>query len=224
MTNKYEYENNSLCKTVLKCGPNAGLFCLRTNCNLKNHGNIASYLKLPKEIVNATEKYKKMFDYNKLVSIFEKCSVEKDLKDWDNLRNIVDDLNYMFSLSDNLKNNMKFVAFICMYSVFDTPLMRLYFDTYFKDFYPIANDKIREFSTCSNPKYKIYVSYIKETFVANQRFFCRKKNLKHNFNKFIVYLKCANRFNNLYFQILNKRYAVGGTGYLEARDEFYSLC
>ena len=218
MSNEYEKE---LCKTVLKCGPNAGLFCLRTNCRLKNHGNIASYLKLPKEIVNETEKYKKMFDYNKLVSIFEKCSAEKDLKDLDNLGNIID---YVFSLPDIENKKMKFVVFIYIYIIFDTPLMRLYLNTYFKDFYLIANYKIREFSTCSNPKYKIFVSYIKETFVENQLFFCRKKNLKYSFNKLVVYLKCANRLNNLYYKILDKRYAVGGAGYLEAKDEFYSLC
>ena len=47
-----EYEKSMLCKTILKHGNNKGLFCLRKNCNIKNHNNIAVYLNLPKEIVD----------------------------------------------------------------------------------------------------------------------------------------------------------------------------
>ena len=213
-----EYENK-LCKTIIKSGQNAGLLCLRKNCQIKNHGNIARYLNLPKEIVDVTEKHKNLFDFERMVNIIEKYSELKNLKE------IIEDLTYIFSLYDNIDNKkMKFVVFIYMYNVFDKPLMRQYFDNHFNDFYELADKKLLIFSECSNPKYKIFVSYIKETFVAKRRFFSRKKNLKYNFNKLVIYLTCVNRINNLYYKILDNRYAFGGVGYLEAKEEFYNLC
>lgn len=207
-----EYEKNLMCKTLLKTGPNSGLFCMRKNCNIKNHCNIARYLNLPKKIVEIFEKNKKLVDYNRLVNIFE-----KEFKDCD--------FEYVVNLLDNsLDNEIRLVIFIYIYMLFDTPFFRLHHGRFFHNFYELANEKLHEFSKCKNSKYKIFISYINEMFVANKRFFSRKKNLQYSLKTFKIYMICANRLNKFFETVVEKRYVVGGTGYLEARDRFYSLC
>ena len=98
-----EYEKSMLCKTILKRG-NKGLFCLRKNCNIKNHNNIAVYLNLPKEIVDKLENRKSVFDYYKLVDTFEFFSNEQNI------------------LTDKYESNIMFI----FKTLFETSLIYLY--------------------------------------------------------------------------------------------------
>ena len=112
-------EKNMLCKTVLKNGPNKGLFCLRKNCSLKHHNNIALFLNLPKEIVIWVEKRKHLFNYNILANTFKYCSNENDLSE-EYKNNIIYIFNEFFETTNNTQ---KLVLFIYIYKILDFALI-----------------------------------------------------------------------------------------------------
>lgn len=163
-----EYEKSMLCKTILKRGNNKGLFCLRKNCNIKNHNNIAVYLNLPKEIVDKLEKHKNLFDYYKLVDTLEFFSNEQNILTDKYESNIMCIFNILF---ETKKNAIKLVLFIYIYKLLDLPLFKSIFVN--TNFYEIANTKLKEFSRCKSLKYKVFIEYINKTFVSDERFFCR---------------------------------------------------
>jgi len=161
-----EYEKSMLCKTILKHGNNKGLFCLRKNCNIKNHNNIAVYLNLPKEIVDKLEKRKSVFDYYKLVDTFEFFSNEQNILTDKYESNIMFIFNALF---ETKKNAIKLVLFVYIYKLLDLPLFKSMFAN--TNFYEIANIKLKEFTRCKSLKYKVFIEYINKTFVSDERFF-----------------------------------------------------
>ena len=66
----------------------------------------------------------------------------------------------------------------------------------------------------------VFNTYIKNTFIADRRFVSIKRNKEYVKKIFRLYLTVINIFNKLYLYTLEKRYAPGGSGYLEAFNDF----
>jgi hypothetical protein len=51
----------------------------------------------------------------------------------------------------------------------------------------------------------------------------KKEIKKQNKKLFILYIKCLSRLYKIYENVIEKRYAPGGVGFIEARDHFYKF-
>jgi hypothetical protein len=163
------------CKSTIVKGINKGFFCAKLDCKKKNHRNIATHLELPKFIVDIVEDNKTDFDNQKLISFFDYCS-----SNCESLQNekLMEHIMYITELFGKQTIFIKYVYFIYMLQLFDTPKMYKFINSFPTLRNSILN-RIVNFQKqhTQNLKYIKFVVYLNEKFTVDGKFFCRENNL-----------------------------------------------
>ena len=165
------------CKSTIKRGINKGFYCAKLDCKKQNHLNIAQHLGLPKFMVDVVENNKTEFNHKKLISFFDFCSSNVLSED----KICVDHIKYILMLAYDKKQVVKYIYIIYLYKLFDTPIMHNFVNKY-SEFINTSRNKLLEFQNTKPNKNNInFVVYLNETFVHDQKFFSRKKNVIDKF-------------------------------------------
>jgi hypothetical protein len=206
--------NDGICEYVFKKGAKKGKVCSYKDC--KTHDeydcNLARYLNLP-SFFNNTGKKIPTSEYFMLIKILE---------------NIVYDKQYLINCLTRVITNMemrdvriKELLAIYMYVLLDTkPVTELILvDTRFKN---TICEKFKELIESPEAS-KEFVSYMVSNFVTGKRFLSIRKNSEYKTRIFRVYMKTLVICNEWYIDTMEKRYAPGGNGAIEAEKNFVYL-
>jgi hypothetical protein len=183
--------------------------------------NLAVYLNLPEYFHDAGEKLSEHYYFNlKLIQMLENTPnikkhlikhVKLVLERMDDYGKFVKELLiiYIYIFLDK----QSVIDLILSYAPFKTVVMQKLTDITNYQEYLITNPQLLE--------------YLIQNFTMNKRFLSIKKNLEYRKRIFRIYMKTMVICRKWYDNILEKRYAPGGNGAIEAKNHFIkciSLC
>ena len=129
------------------------------------------------------------------------------------------------------KKEIRYVLFIIMYRLFDTPAMHemINKDTQkYKTFHNCINNKIAEtiIDVNSRPKTEFcnqFIRYIENNLQPNRKYLFRNKNVKHSFSKLKLRMIVKIYLTKLYNNTVENMYSPDGN-YVPIIKERYDSC
>ncbi len=218
----------SICKHVYSSGVKKGKMCRDHQCSLHDEYdmNIGKFLGLPDDI-NYSYKIKKDTHF-KLINMYKILDqsngiMTKDvffkinmllLENNNDIDNILYCMVYMLDKIQNCRHvNSKKVLYIYLMVIIDFILINNI---------SLLSEKsmILENIIITYQDDIPYIKYINENFVNGKRFFSIKKNFEYKRRMFKIYMKVVVFANKWFYDMIDVRYAPGGTGYIEAFKDF----
>lgn len=191
--------------------------------------NIARYLNLPDYIIDMYDDlcYDKInYDDDYYISMYE-LDDDNYLIISKNVSYIVDKINDIID-TESKHIMKKFIIIVFLYYYFDKSFTTIKnnnknskkcLDAIYEKLEDIKN----VYKTENIIYYDIFYNYINETFETGKRFLVIKNNKIYRKKILKNYMLSLVRFNSLYQEILEKRYAPNGLGYFEAEKHFTEI-
>ena len=207
--------NNRICEYVFKKGNSKGQMCLKNNC--KTHDeynfNLAVFLNLPDFFVSDGKKIPK-HEYLMLRNNLENISYDKSY-----LIKFLGNLITSMDFRDNIR--VKQILAIYVYTFLDSkPVTDLILCN--DNFKKVVDKKFKEFTEHYNNNSE-FGFYMLNKFVIGKRFLSIKKNSEYKTRMFRVYMKTLVICQKWYDHTIEKRYAPGGNGAIDAEKNFAYL-
>jgi hypothetical protein len=142
----------------------------------------------------------------------------------DNLGGLVENVKTIIDLSEKMRViSLRELLIVFMYICLDIPNVIKYLLSPHDKFKKVVYNKITNFSSFDNKNGSLeFKKYLSENFVANRRFLSIKKNTEYKKRTFRIYMKTLVLCNSWFSDVMEKRYAPGGKGALEAEKRFLS--
>ena len=218
------------CQSIIKSGKNEGSVCNRDRCHY--HFNLGDFFKLPAEFRKVIDENREFYDkywYLEITDMFYKCE-NATCKPNDKV--LQSYIRIMLSLIGmTTKKEIRYVLFIIMYRLFDTPAMHemINKDTQkYKTFHNCINNKIAEtiIDVNSRPKTEFcnqFIRYIENNLQPNRKYLFRNKNVKHSFSKLKLRMIVKIYLTKLYNNTVENMYSPDGN-YVPIIKERYDSC
>jgi hypothetical protein len=188
--------------------------------------NIARYLNLPDYIVDMYDELCcDMINYDEYVNIYE---LDDDyLIITKNVSYIIDKINEIIDVTPKYIMK-KFIIIVFLYYYFDKCFTTIKNNNKnnkrcLQAIYEKLEDIKNVYKTENIQFYDIFYNYINETFETEKRFLIIKHNKIYRKKILKNYMLSLVRFNKLYQDTLEKRYAPNGLGYFEAEKHFTEI-
>jgi len=208
-----------ICQHIFLCGMKKGQKCLYPNCRIHDeyNCNLAKYLNLPRYFIDSAKQLHSD-TYFVLVKTFQNMS------SCDNLGGLVENVKTIIDLSEKMRViSLRELLIVFMYICLDIPNVIKHLLSPHDKFKKVVYNKITNFSSFDNKNGSLeFKKYLSENFVANRRFLSIKKNTEYKKRTFRIYMKTLVLCNSWFSDVMEKRYAPGGKGALEAEKRFLS--
>ena len=192
--------------------------------------NIARYLNLPDYIIDMYDDlcYDKInYDDDYYISMYE-LDDDNYLIISKNVSYIVDKINLLIDIEPKYIMK-KFIIIVFLYYYFDKSFTKIKNNNNKNNskIIQVIYDKLEDIKNVYKTEniiyYDIFYNYINETFETGKRFLIIKHNKIYRKKIFKNYMLSIARFNSLYQEIIEKRYAPNGLGYFEAEKHFTEI-
>lgn len=209
-----------ICQHIFACGMKKGQKCLYPNCRIHDeyNCNLAKFLNLPRYFVDNAKKLHSDF-YFVLVKKFQHFLT------CDNMEDLVMNFKSVFGMLeyDETTKETKELRIMYIYIILDSPAVIKHLLSPHEKFKKVVYGKIEEFSSSDNENGSLeFKKYVSENFVTNRRFLSVKKNSEYKKRVFRMYMKTMVLCNKWFNDTMEKRYAPGGNGAVEAEKRFLS--
>ena len=210
---------SGICQHIFVCGMKKGQKCLYPNCRIHDeyNCNLAKFLNLPRYFIDAAKQLHSD-TYFVLVKIFQNMST------CDKLGELVENAKTILQLGEVTGNrSLRELIVVFIYICLDIPNVIKHLLSPHDKFKKVVYSKITDFSSFDNENGGLeFKKYLSENFVANRRFLSIKKNTEYKKRNFRIYMKTMVLCNKWFSDSMEKRYAPGGIGALQAEKRFMS--
>lgn len=176
--------------------------------------NLARYLNLPEYFNKAGKKITVKF-YYKLIKNLENTPNDKN--------SLINHVKFVLNQMNYCKTYIKELLAIYIYQILDTQ-QSIDILLSNKKFKTAVIRKFTEITECPDDGIcEQFREYMLNNFVINKRFLSVKRNTDYKKRMFRIYMRTIVICNKWHYDILEKRYAPGGNGAIEAENHFACL-